>query len=835
MKKPVLTLFTLLLLVNSMTAQTQKTAGQIFSEIQKLNTVGTVLFVAAHPDDENTRMISYLSNEKHLDITYLSLTRGDGGQNLIGSEIRELLGIIRTQELLAARRVDGGKQLFSRANDFGYSKHPDETLNIWNKAEVLEDVIWTIRKLQPDVVINRFNHRTPGSTHGHHTSSAMLSVEAFNMAGNPRLFPEQLEHVKPWTPNRLFLNTSWWFYGSREAFAKADKSNLCTVDVGSYYPILGKSNTEIAAESRSMHKCQGMGRTPSRGSTTEYLELLEGNMPTDQTNPFEGIDMSWNRVKGGKRIGERIAQILKTYDLMAPEKSVPALLEVHDMIYMMADNKWKVQKLKEVKEIIKNAMGLYIDVIMESPYSSPGQTQALDIEITNRSSIKSRLVKIEYLPMGKDTLLNAVLEENKVYNLSRLIEIPEEMEYSSPYWLNEAPKLGMYQVSDLLLRGLPETPRVLKARFLFEVQGAYIAFEKDLEYKYTDNVKGEIYQPFEILPEAFVQIEEPAFIFGNQSPKPMTVTVKAGVDNFEGTLNLDLPDGWSTTPADYPILLSRKGQSETFEFMLNPSEEASEVEISAYIQSNGKKYDRSLALIEYDHIPTQSILLPATSKAVKIDLQINGNKIAYIMGAGDEVPSSLEQIGYEVDIIEPNTSLKVLKEYDALILGIRAYNTINELRFINQTLFDYVKQGGTMIVQYNTTWGLKMSKDEIPPLPLNISRKRVSDENAEIRILAERHPVMNSPNKLNAGDFNNWVQERGLYFPNEWSEDYTAILSCNDKGEDALNGGLLVAELGAGHYVYTGLSFFRELPAGVPGAYRLFANMIALGKNNKND
>jgi LmbE family N-acetylglucosaminyl deacetylase len=831
MKKLAFIAILLVLQIAKGTAQTQKTASQIFADIQKLNTVGTVLFVAAHPDDENTRMISYLSNEKHLDITYLSLTRGDGGQNLIGSEIRELLGIIRTQELLAARRVDGGKQLFSRANDFGYSKHPDETLNIWNKAEVLEDVVWTIRKLQPDVVINRFNHRTPGTTHGHHTSSAMLSVEAFNMAGNPRLFPEQLEVVSPWTPTRLFLNTSWWFYGSRENFAKADKTNLCSVDVGTYYPLLGKSNTEIAAESRSMHKCQGMGRTPSRGTTTEWLELLEGSLPEDKNNPFEGIDMSWNRVKGGKRIGERLGSILKNYDLMAPEKSVPALLEVHDMISMMPENKWKSKKLEDIKEIIRQAMGLYIDVIMESPYSSPGQEQALDIEVINRSSINSRLVKIEYLPMGKDTMINAVLEENQVYNLSKLIQIPSDMEYTSPYWLNDTPELGMYKVPDLLLRGLPETPRALKARFLFEIQGTYVAFEKALEYKYTDNVKGEIYQPFEILPEAFVKIEESAFIFGNQDPKPMTVTVKAGVDNLKGTLKLKLPEGWSTSPETYDVELGRKGQSQTLEFMLHPSKEAAEIEISAYLESNGKVYDRSLTLIEYDHIPTQSILLPASSKAVKIDLKINGNKIAYIMGAGDEVPVSLEQIGYNVDIIDPSTPLKSLVEYDALILGIRAYNTIEELKFINETLFDYVKQGGTMIVQYTTTWGLKMSKDEIPPLPLTISRKRVSDENAEIRVLAEHHPVMNTPNKLNAGDFSNWVQERGLYFPNEWSEDYTAILSCNDKGEEPLNGGLLIAELGKGYYVYTGLSFFRELPAGVPGAYRLFANMISLGKN----
>lgn len=830
MKKLSITLTLSLLVTLSLFGQKQRTAGQIFTDIQKLNTVGTVLFVAAHPDDENTRMISYLSNEKHLDITYLSLTRGDGGQNLIGSEIRELLGIIRTQELLAARRVDGGNQLFSRANDFGYSKHPDETLNIWNKAEVLEDVIWTIRKLQPDVVINRFNHRTPGSTHGHHTSSAMLSVEAFGMAGNPKMFPEQLEYASPWTPQRLFLNTSWWFYGSREAFAKADKTNLCTVDVGTYYPVLGKSNTEIAAESRSMHKCQGMGRTPTRGTTLEYLELLEGNMPVDRSNPFEGIDMTWNRVEGGKKIGEKIGQILKTYDLMAPEASVPALLEVHEMIALMPDNKWKDQKLQDLTQIIRQAMGLYIDVIMDAPNAAPGTTIGLNVEVVNRSNIPAKLIKVDYLPLEQDSLLQLQLTSNEVYNFNKLIDIPADMDYTSPYWLNEDPALGMYQVEDLLLRGLPETPRSLKASFLFEVQGVNIRIEKDLEYKYTDNVKGEIYQPFEVLPKAFVRIEEPAFIFGNADPKPMNVIVQAGVDQLKGSVSIQLPKGWRTEPSAFDINLDRKGANQLVEFMLYPPSNASEVELQAVFEADGEQFDRSLTLIEYDHIPTQSILLPAKAKAVNIDLTIAGNKIAYIKGAGDEVPASLEQIGYQVDQIEVGTPLKELQKYDAVVLGIRAYNTIEALRFYNETLFDYVRQGGTMIVQYTTTWGLKMPKNEVPPYPLNISRKRVSDEQAEIRVLAPNHPVMTTPNKLNAGDFNNWVQERGLYFPDEWSEEYTAILSSNDKGEDPLDGGLLVAELGEGYYVYTGLSFFRELPAGVPGAYRLFANLIALNK-----
>ncbi|MEL7021625.1 MAG: PIG-L family deacetylase, partial [Bacteroidota bacterium] len=343
----------LLILVVQLSAQAPKrwTAADIYQGIQKSQFLGTALFVAAHPDDENTGVISYLANEVKAETAYLSLTRGDGGQNLIGTELKELLGVIRTQELLAARRVDGGHQLFSRANDFGYSKHPDETLAIWNEKEVLSDVVWAIRKWRPDVIINRFDHKSAGRTHGHHTSSAMLSYEAFDLAGDPTQYPSQLEYVEAWQPRRLFLNTSWWFYGSREAFAKADKSRMVAKDINVYFPLKAMSNPEIAAISRGQHKCQGMGRSLSRSGDMEYLDVLKGDVPAVKDDLFDGINTTWTRVEGGAQIGEMLAQIEQEFDFSNPATSVPALVQVHRAIQQLPDGYWKTVKGAAIQEL----------------------------------------------------------------------------------------------------------------------------------------------------------------------------------------------------------------------------------------------------------------------------------------------------------------------------------------------------------------------------------------------------------------------------------------------------------------------------------------------------
>lgn len=810
-------------------------SADVHEAIKKLSFLGSALYVAAHPDDENTRLIAYLANEVKATTAYLSLTRGDGGQNLIGPEIRELLGLIRTQELLAARGVDQGNQLFSRANDFGYSKHPEETFAIWDKDEVLADVVWAIRKWQPDIIINRFDHRTPGRTHGHHTASAMLSYEAFDMTADPKVYPEQLQHVDTWQPKRLFFNTSWWFYGSREKFAEANKDNLVSVDVGVYYPILGKSNTEIAAESRSMHKCQGFGSAGTRGSENEYLELIKGDKPTGDQDPFEGINTTWTRVKGGAPIGEILAKVENDFDYDDPAKSIPALVKAYKLIKKLPNSHWKQIKQAEIENVIEACLGLYAEATANAYSATPGESVEVSLEIINRSSAAVQLKHIEFQPLQKDSSIAMALEDNKPFNLKQQVTLPTHVSYTNPYWLNDKASLGMYTVEDQLLRGLPETPRTFSVVFELEVAGVPLKVKRPIVYKRTDPVKGEVFRPFEVTPPVYANFADKVLIFGNtDAPKTVSLVLKAGKDSLAGTLALKHEAGWSVEPASIDFELNQKGEEQVYSFKLFPPKGQSEAAISPQVKVGDQVYDQEAIFIEYDHIPTQTVFRKSSARVVKIDLATAGRKVGYVMGAGDEIPTNLEQIGYEVSLLEDGDfQLENLSQYDAIILGIRAYNTVDRLKFYQSNLLKYVENGGNLIVQYNTTRGLKVPVEQIAPYPLKLSRDRVTVEEAEVRFLQPEHPILNFPNKITQKDFEGWVQERGLYFPNEWSSEFQAILSSNDPGEPARDGGLLVAPFGEGNYIYTGYSWFRELPAGVPGAYRIFANLISLGQAEK--
>ncbi|WP_103068581.1 PIG-L family deacetylase [Aquimarina sediminis] len=805
-------------------------AAEIHQAIQKLNFLGSVLYVAAHPDDENTRLISYMSNKVKARTAYLSLTRGDGGQNLIGPEIRELLGVIRTQELLAARRTDGGEQMFTRANDFGYSKHPDETLSIWDKKEVLSDVVWAIRKFRPDVIINRFDHRTPGTTHGHHTSSAMLSAEAFDLAADKNIYSDQLQLTNVWQPKRLFFNTSWWFYGSRENFEKADKSKLLEFDTGVYYPEIGLSNTEIASLSRSQHKSQGFGSTGSRGQQSEYIELIKGELPKDKTNVFEGIDTSWNRIKGGKEIGNILTQVEENFNFRTPEASIPQLVKAYQLIQKLEDIHWRTIKSNEIKDIITAASGLYLEIVSTEVNATQGSEVTLKVEAINRSTSNITLNFVKIDAIGVNDSSQKALKNNIKSNFEFIGSIPENFDYTSPYWLNDKGTLGMYKVNDQKLIGKPETEHAIKAEFNLTIEGVSIPFIKDVVFKVNDPVKGEVYKPFEIIPAVSASIKDKVIIYANGASKQIPVTIKAGKANLNGKITLKHPVGWQVNPTDINFNLSQKGEEKTVVFTLTSPETQSEGYISPKIEINGNEYSKEVVTIDYNHIPYQTVVLPSKTKVVRLNIKKKGQNIGYIEGAGDVVPESLQQIGYKVTIIDPESiSPENIKSFDAIVVGIRAYNTIDQLKFKQQYLLDYVKNGGNLIIQYNTNRRLKVT-DNLGPYPFKLSRDRVTDENAKVTFLTPEHPVLNSPNKITPDDFNGWVQERGLYFPNEWSADYTPILSTKDKGESIKKGSLLVAQYGKGYYVYTGLSFFREFPAGVPGAYRLFANMLSLGK-----
>ena len=798
-------------------------AVEIYHQIEKLNFLGSVLYVAAHPDDENTRLISYLSNEKNARTGYLSLTRGDGGQNLIGPELRELLGVIRTQELIEARKIDGGEQLFSRANDFGYSKTPDETLQIWDKEQVLSDVIWAIRKFQPDVIINRFDHRSPGTTHGHHTASAMLSLEAFDKTNDKSIFPNQLQYVSTWQPKRIFFNTSWWFYGSKEKFEKADKTNLSKLQIGVYYEQFGKSNQEIAALSRSCHQSQGFGNTGTRGEEDEYLEFLKGDNLNDKTNLFEGIDTTWNRIKGGNAIGIILENVQKNFDFKNPEASIAELVKAYDLIQKLEDNHWKTIKSEEIKKIIAACAGLYLEAVADVQEVALGSKTKVKQEVINRSSVKMNWIS------SIDNSKKIELPFNKVVNNNIEMEMENNDPYTNPYYLNEKGTEGMYVVNDQRNIGKPDVISRISETFLIEINGVTIPFEKNIVYKYNDDVKGEVYQPLDIVPVATSSIQEKVYIFPNNKEKAVVVKIKAGKENISGSVKLEVPQNWIVSPSSIPFTLTKKGEEQLAVFNVTPSKEASDVTLKSIITIDGQTYDKEKIDINYPHIYKQMVLKPAEANAIKLNIKTKGEKIAYIMGAGDEVPKSLMQMGYEVSIIKPeDITNEKLQNFDVVMTGIRAYNVVTALGFKQNILFDFVKNGKTMIVQYNTLDDLVTK--EIAPFPLKISRDRVTEENAEVRFLNPNHPILNTPNKITSEDFKGWKQEQGLYYPSEWDSNFTPIISSNDKGEKAKDGAILVAKYGKGNYIYTGISFFRELPEGVPGAFRLLANMIAIEK-----
>ncbi|HSP11634.1 MAG TPA: PIG-L family deacetylase [Salegentibacter sp.] len=802
-------------------------ASEIHQEIKKLNFLGSVLYVGAHPDDENTQLISYFANKKKARVAYLSLTRGDGGQNLIGPELQEQLGLIRTQELLGARKIDGGEQIFTRAKDFGYSKNPEETLKIWDKDKVLGDVVLAIRKFKPDVIINRFDHRSPGSTHGHHTSSALLSLEAFELAADSTAYSEQLNSTAAFQPKRVFFNTSHWFYGSREAFEKADKSAMLSLDVGVYFPELGLSNSEIAALSRSQHQSQGFGSTGTRGTSNEYLELIKGDMP--ESDVFEGIDTSWSRIEGGRKIGEILEKVETNFNFRDPSQSLPELIEAYKLIQGLEDGHWKEVKTNQIKEIIAACSGLFLEAVAATPSVTAGEKVLLDLEAINRSSYPITLNSVELRPNNSRLEVEQDLDDNQSWTSELDFHLPETIKNTSPYWLQKEATNGMYLVEDPKMIGLPESPVATQANFKMNFNGTEIAFTKPVIYKYNDAVVGETYRPFMIIPEVSVSFEKNVEIFENDEPRSISVVIKAGRDNLKGSLKLESGKNWKTLPESADFRINQKGGTAILTFEIIPPDDQDETFIKPVAKIGEKEYTDELIQIDYKHIPLQNLVMPANLKAVRIEIQKKGEYIGYIAGAGDAVPQSLEQIGYRVDQVDPaEISSTSLSKFDAVVTGIRAYNVVDELKYAQKHLLEYVRNGGNLIVQYNTSRGMLI--DNPAPYPLQLSRNRVTDEKAEVDFLDENHPILNTPNKITSKDFENWIQERGLYFPDEWSEEFKPVFSMHDEGEEPKQGSLLVAKYGEGYFIYTGLSFFRQFPEGVPGAYRLFANMVSIGK-----
>lgn len=806
--------------VNTM-AQTAPAANaaEIQLQLNKLKVLGSVLYLAAHPDDENTRLIAYLSKEKLYRTGYLSLTRGDGGQNLIGNELGDLLGLIRTQELLAARRIDGGEQFFTRANDFGFTKNPEETFTFWNRDSILADIVYVIRSFRPDVIICRFPVTGEGG-HGQHTASAILAQEAFTAAADPRRFPEQLKKVEVWQAKRLLWNT--FNFGGNNTIS----DDQLKVDIGVFNPLLGKGYSEIAADSRSMHKSQGFGAGKNRGAQLEYFKTMLGAAPA--TGLFDDINTGWNRMEGSERLQLLIDKAISDYNPADPAGSVKDLLNIRDALQQLPDGYWKTQKLREAEQLICLCSGLWFEAYSTQAVLATGNTLEWKVQVINRGAIPVEFKSVTVQQF--DTMLNKTLPENILFTLQRKQLLDVATPVSQPYWLQQPHGLGMFTISNKEMTGRPENDPAVMATFNFEIEGRSFSYKRPLVYKYVDPVRGEVYQPLAIAPAITATLDEPVYLFRSDQARQVKVNLKSNRDDASGTVSLKVPQGWVVTPSGNSFALKLKGDEASVIFTVSPSTHAITAKVDtmkAMVEMNGEKYDKGLRSISYDHIPAMQLFPPAQSKLVSVPLIVQGKNIGYVKGAGDVIPEMLRQVGYNVTMLDDDAIANGnLAVYDAVITGVRAYNTNDRLKYLNGKLLSYVKAGGVLLVQYNTN-GNDLVMNDIGPYPFKISRDRVTDEGAKVRFLMPEDALLNVPNKITDKDFDGWVQERGLYFVSDVDSNYRKIFSMHDKDEQPLDGALIACDYGKGRFVYTGLSFFRELPAGVPGAYRLFVNLIS--------
>lgn len=813
-KRLALSLLTVLLLVPLLRAQKNLSGtAEIEKGLDRLNTLGSIMMIAAHPDDENTALIAYFAKGRNMRTAYLSLTRGEGGQNLIGAEQGDKIGVIRTQELLAARRIDGGEQYFARAVDFGFSKTAAETIGKWGREQVLADIVWNIRRFQPDVIVLRFSG-TPHDGHGHHQTSAILGKEAFSLAGDASKFPDQLKYLKPWQPKRLFFNL-FAFLPQQEA-ENEKVANTIPMDYGLFDPILGYSYTEIAGQSRSQHRSQGMGAPERRGAARNHLQLLAGDPAAK--DPFEGIDTTWNRVEGGAAIGKLTAKARDEFNPRHPEKLLPVLLEARSLIAKNQDA-WSVRKLPELDELIALCAGLWVDVTTDRAELVPGQP----VKITT-SAISRQGVPV--------TIQGKALEPNRLASFDEETTVPKDRPLSQPYWLRQPKDGANYRIPDQTLLGLPENPPETR-RIVANIAGTEIALVRPVHYRYVDRVEGELVRPIAVVPPVAVELSEKVYLFTGPAARQVEVTITPKAPGQSGSVGLVVPDGWKVEPAKLSFSELEPNSKTTLRFSVTPPSSAGRGQLRAVVYQDGES-STGIDVIRYPHIPPQTLLPDATAELVLADVKILSKNIGYIMGAGDDVPDSLRQLGCAVTLLSGEDLAHAdLSRFDAIVAGVRAYNTRPDVRANHHRLMRYVEQGGTMLVQYNVAPNRFFSPGEslgaLGPYPFKLSNGRVTDEDAAVETISDSN-LLKKPNAIVADDWKGWVQERGLYFTTEWDPKYQPLFRIADPGEKAQDGSTLVTKYGKGVYIYTSLAWFRQLPAGVPGAYRIFANLLSAGK-----
>lgn len=781
MRKIVLFISISFLFLASLSAQ--KNSAEIYAQIKKMGVVGSVLYVAAHPDDENNSFLPYLTKERMFRTAYLSLTRGDGGQNLIGKEQGVELGLIRTQELLAARAQDGAEQYFSRAYEFGFSKSSEEALTIWNHEQVLSDAVWVIRKFQPDIIITRFP-RDARAGHGHHSASAIIANEAYIAAADSTKFTEQFKYgVKPWKAKRILWNT--FNFGS----VNTTNNSQLNMEVGGYNATVGKSYGEIGAEARTMHKSQGEGRPRRRGTSFEFFELTGGEPA--KTDIMDGVNTNWDRLQA-PAIQSAINNIVQHYEIEHPENSVPALVNVYKLIATLPNSLWRNYKLTELQSIIKDAAGIYIEASTQQQEVFPGTALQVQIFLNQRSNASSVLEKIT-VP-GKDSIFGKTLVNNQNLSWDYSFKVSKTQAISQPYWLVQAKTEGMFVVNDQLLIGKAENDPVFTATCNVLIEGQRFSFTIPIQYKYVDPTKGDVFQPIVVVPLRETKYDKEVVLINTGKP------VRLGYQEIDHT--------GSTVHQEVEVKLASQNLP----------------------TASDQLYKRT---IQYDHIPTITYFSPATTKLVELTVKTKGTKVGYIDGAGDKLPEALIELGYQLTVLkESDLELSKLKTFDAIVVGIRAYNMYEFLTEKNEVLNEYIVQGGNLIVQYLKSNQVGIRKVKVGPYAFTVnSGKRVTQENVPVDFVLPTHSVLNFPNRIEKPDFDNWVQERSTYMAENVDPHFEAPLSMNDKGETPSTGSLLIAPYGKGNMVYLSLVLFRQLPAGNPGAYKLLANLISLPKH----
>jgi hypothetical protein len=773
----------------------------VYGELLRLRSLTSVLYVAAHPDDENTRLLAWLARGRHIRTGYVSITRGDGGQNIIGGEQGAPLGLIRTHELLKARELDGAEQFFARAIDFGFSKNPDETFRQWDKATLVADMVRIINTMRPDVVICRFPKDSMAG-HGQHSASAIIAEDAMRVC---------MSDASSWKPRRLLFNA--FQFGNRSTISEG----MFKLEVGNYDPLLGMGYGELAGISRSLHKSQGAGTPQAPGVRPEYFATLIGDSPT--RGLFDGVDTTWTRV-GRADIGRAVDSIIASFDMTHPERSLDALLRVRRMITSVDDTFWRTQKLTEIDHIILSCAGITADATVGEPTIVSGDTIIVTTRIIARAARPVTCTEIRF-PTGR-IRRNITLLHDSLWSETE-VRSPYEAPVTEPYWLAREPSGALFSLTSEQLLGEPVTPPSLRVGLLFAFGSDTISTSVPLSFKKLDPLKGDVIEELRVVPPVSVEPVTRVVLAPNGSA---SVTLRVRAYRAVADASLVLRDG-DKVLATIPSIRIR-ANTDTLITIAAPVSRS--VELTCGLVIDNVVYDRTVITMQYEHLPTLQYTQPARVRIVAEPIAITAKRIAYVVGAGEYTPEFLRTLGCTVVEISDEQLLRtdeLIANYDAVLVGIRAINVRKSMKFIMPSLISYVERGGTLVMSYMTTQD--MSTTLLGPYPMKLGRSRVTEEDAVVTMTTPDHPLLSTPNRITARDFDGWVQERGLYFP-EADARYDAPLSMHDTGEPPHTGSLIYARYGKGHYVYCALSLFRQIPAGVPGGMRLLANMLSVGK-----